>query len=826
MGKYAHPTLKGKTMRLISLEMENFRQHASTKIDFVDGITIINGVNGSGKSTILEAISWAIYGTEAARGNKDSIKWNKATARSKVKVELVFALENETFRVVRELNKAEVYLDGKDTPLAVTQDEVTKYLTDKLGMNRVEFFNTYFTGQKELDFLGNQKPAERRKFISKVLNYDRVREAQEKVRSDKNSISNEILGIKQGLASIESLEEEKKQNSDKLAAASKIFKEKQAEFKIKEQELGKLHPDWSKQRTVKEEYTKLSTELKFTCGRLDDAEKNILNLKTEHDSLEIKANRLAEIEKHLDEYKAAEKQILEQEKLQKHEIEKQKLLTRFENFTQEVLNLEKELEERRKSTSAGKEILSKTDILKNEMDTLKNSVQNDWTAWTSEKQEIKALRKQKEQELNKIANQYSIIEQKGEDGICPTCERPLKGEFKKVIGNFKSHIEALSRDIQELCEKEEKLSHEPELIQKNRKILEEKEAEYKNLTKIQGKLEEELKSLELVTAEILKKKEAKQQTEELIKKLPEGFNAELLQKLKQDFASLKKIYEEILGLKAQIQNKDKIKNSLETALKNKQEQETKKKELETKLGELNFSEESYKKLEEQVLNTEKAYNQAKYETAKSEGELKQVKAVLDRILEAEKNYREKLEIIRSRQDKLNHLAELDRFYGQFLEKLNNLARPEISEIAGKFLDELTDGRYSILELNEKYEICLYDDGEIKPVISGGEEDIANLCIRLAISQMIAQRSGRGLSLLILDEVFGSLDENRRNNVVSLLNNLTNSFDQVILITHIDDIKENIDNVIRVEYDEEKGCSVVNIQNDSPSCTNAPIITAL
>ena len=796
-------------MRLISLELENFRQHASTKLEFTDGITIINGANGTGKSTVLEAISWAIYGTEAARGNKDSIKWNKAPARSKVKAELVFALENEVFRVVRELNKAEVYLEGNQSPLAVTQDEVTKYLIDKLGMNRVEFFNTYFTGQKELDFLSGKGTIERRKFISKVLNYDKVREAQDKVRIDKNSISSEILGMKQGLTDIEALDEEKKITSDKLTNANKAFEGKQAEFNHYTLELGKLHPDWTKIKAVKDEYGKLSTELKFNTARIEDTEKNILNLKTEFESLENKSRKLAELEKYLDEYKKVESQILEQEKLQKHEMEKQKLLVKFETFSQEVLNLEKKLDEIQNSANTGKNLLSNADTLKCEIDNLKNKIQADWTAWTSAKQEIKALRKQKENELNKTANQFSIIEQKGEDGTCPACERPLKDEYEKVIGSIKSHIEVLSREIQELVEKEEKIESEPEHIRENKKFLQEKENEYKELAKIQGKLEEELKSFENIKVEVAKKKEFKLETEESIRKIPEGFDGVLLQKLKEDFAALKRIYEEILGLKAQVVNRDKINNSLETAKKNRLAQETVKKELEAKIYKLNFAEEDYKKFEEQVLNTEKAYNSAKLELTKAEGDMKQIKAILDRILEEEKGYKEKLELIKSRQDELNLLTELDRFYGQFLERLNNLARPEISELASRFLAELTDGRYSILELNEKYEICLYDDGEIKPVISGGEEDVANLCIRLAISQMIAQRSGRGLSLLILDEVFGSLDENRRNNVVSLLNSLTNSFDQVILITHIDDIKEGIDNIIKVEYDEERGCSIVS-----------------
>ena len=94
-----------------------------------------------------------------------------------------------------------------------------------------------------------------------------------------------------------------------------------------------------------------------------------------------------------------------------------------------------------------------------------------------------------------------------------------------------------------------------------------------------------------------------------------------------------------------------------------------------------------------------------------------------------------------------------------------------------------------------------DDGELKPVISGGEDDIVNLALRLAISQMIADRAGQSFSLLVLDEVFGSLDDTRRDNVVSLLQNLKNRFEQIILITHVESIHDALDNCLWVEFDE-------------------------
>ena len=83
-------------------------------------------------------------------------------------------------------------------------------------------------------------------------------------------------------------------------------------------------------------------------------------------------------------------------------------------------------------------------------------------------------------------------------------------------------------------------------------------------------------------------------------------------------------------------------------------------------------------------------------------------------------------------------------------------RPRIS-----FLARPHHGRYTELELDEDYRPRWSTTAIPRRVISGGEEDVANLALRLAISQMIAERAGQPLSLLVLDEVFGSLDEERR-----------------------------------------------------------------
>lgn len=155
--------------------------------------------------------------------------------------------------------------------------------------------------------------------------------------------------------------------------------------------------------------------------------------------------------------------------------------------------------------------------------------------------------------------------------------------------------------------------------------------------------------------------------------------------------------------------------------------------------------------------------------------------------------------------------ELDRAFGDIRTDLNQEMRPELSDRASRYIRELTDGRYEELELDDQYNVIVLEDAIPKPVISGGEEDLANLVLRLAISEMIAERAGQPFSLLILDEVFGSLDETRRHNVVDLLRRLQDRFEQVILITHIESVREDLDRVVTVRYDEESGTSSVDTE---------------
>jgi len=187
--------------------------------------------------------------------------------------------------------------------------------------------------------------------------------------------------------------------------------------------------------------------------------------------------------------------------------------------------------------------------------------------------------------------------------------------------------------------------------------------------------------------------------------------------------------------------------------------------------------------------------------------------------EEERAARERDIALRKTRHRLHN--ELDRAFSDFRAELNAATRPEIGALASSFLADLTDGRYQELELNEDYEVVVMEDGVPQPVISGGETDLANLVLRLAISQMIAERAGQPLSLLIMDEIFGSLDARRREDVVRLLQRLADRFPQVILVTHVE-LEGRVNRLMHVEFDAARGISVVRDDTGTLEATDAGV----
>src|SRR5690606_6874567 len=280
-------------MRLVRLSLLNFRQHAETEVVFRPGLTGIIGPNGAGKSTILEAIAWAIYGSAAARGTNDTIRFSRAPGRSRVEVELTFELAGHEYRVVRTLHNAEVFLDGGTSPVATSLGGVTEYLQGRLGMSREEFFNTYFTGQKELQFLAQMGAAQRGRFLGQVLGYERLRVAQEMARARRNELRHEIEGLRAGLPDPATLEEERKAAERRRKEALAALRDAETAVRDAEARRADLLPRWEAMQRAREQAREIDHGLDVARRERDVAERDRARAEAELERIAEAAAELA-----------------------------------------------------------------------------------------------------------------------------------------------------------------------------------------------------------------------------------------------------------------------------------------------------------------------------------------------------------------------------------------------------------------------------------------------------------------------------------------------------------------------------------------------------
>ena len=134
---------------------------------------------------------------------------------------------------------------------------------------------------------------------------------------------------------------------------------------------------------------------------------------------------------------------------------------------------------------------------------------------------------------------------------------------------------------------------------------------------------------------------------------------------------------------------------------------------------------------------------------------------------------------------------MDKEFTAFSMALAARIQPRLGEYASELIERMSNGRYHRLGFDTNYTPALYDgDLEKFPVdkFSGGERDIAALAARIALSQLLAARGGHTIGFMVLDEVFGSLDAERRTLVLDALGAMRDIIPQLFIISHVDDVR--------------------------------------
>lgn len=795
-------------MRLHRLKLVNFRQHADTEILFGPGITAVIGPNGSGKTTLLEAISWAFYGNPAARGSRDTIRWNRAPARSSVRAEVDFSLGAHEFRVVRGLYSAELFQDRSEAPIANSQQEVSARIERLLGMTRDEFFNTYFTGQKELAVMASLGPADRGRFLSRILGYERLRLAQERLREERSGLRGEKEGLERGLTDSAVLEEELKVAEERLAGARRALDDAERVKQEAERDLAREGPQWTRMVELRESVLSLEGEAKVAERDVTEARREFERLDRElAEALGARA-KLADIAPILERVPPLKSELERLEREARAAGRRRALSGQLAELTDQIKRVEERCAGLADAAAALERARQEVRSARDELERIEKDEEAARVEWVRNRQDAETKHLGLRDQYKDLRENRDRLVAAGADGECPVCKRPLGEVYEDTLGTLERQLEEVEVKGKFFRQLVEQLESEPKEVAEARTRAAECRKRVEEALAEQARCEDRVRERDSLASELEQLAARRTKLEAELEGLPDAYDAERHEAIREELRELEPTVTLGLELRVKAEAAERLVGDAEAAERNLSECEARVAALRGRISDLGFSEERYAEARERYEQADRRVREAELHGASMRGELRAAEAAVAAADERLKERGERAARIEEVRRELMLHDELDRALIDLRQELNATMRPELSDRASAFLSDLTDGRYNELELDEQYQIMVVEEGRAKPIISGGEEDVANLVLRLAISEMVAERAGQPLSLLVLDEIFGSLDEHRRQNVVGLLRALADRFPQVVLITHIESVRDGVDRVLRVEYDPERGAAAV------------------
>jgi exonuclease SbcC len=793
-------------MLINRIRLTNFRQHEDTELVLGAGLTGIVGPNGAGKTTILEALAWAIYGTPAARGGKDSIRRRQAPPRSQVSVELEFSLGPHRYRVVRTLSNAFLYQDGETAPMTTSLGTVTERLVSILGMTRLDFFNTYFTGQKELKVMAAMTGPEKAQFLSRVLGYEKLKEAQDRLRARRATLRTQLETLESTLANTEELEADesavrtrikngRKGESDAVSALARATGEAEA-----------LKPRLEAMQKLKQQIAELNGELKLADHKVTEARDRHEQLDRQLIEAVSARDRLKPLLDQLTPFSALKAEGDQLDALERTVAARQG----FEAQLADLKSREKSIRERLTalpSAAAISEAAALLETRRAERTQLNDLVEQSRTTWVRDAQEVKTKLESHRTQFKEFKEQLDQINRLGPEGACPICTRPLGKGFEKVKGLLERQLEAVAENGKYYGQRDKQLAKRPVELVRGEKGLAALDKDIQKLTEGLGTLRNMAAEEPGLKKELAGLLDRITVVEAQLAASAAPYDQKRHQEVRRQLAVLEETRLQVERLKVLADRAEALVRDAELAEQALSEREQQARRIRDQMAGLGYREYDYTALLGEVERAGQALREADLSVIRIRAELAAAEEALKQVARRREERKRREQEAREISTGLRLHAEVDRAFTDLRTELNDGLRPQLSESASVFLGDMTAGRYTEMELDEDYAARVMADGEERTVISGGEEDMVNLALRLAISQMIADRAGQPLSLLVLDEVFGSLDEERRLSVVDLLRGLADRFPQVLLITHVESVPM-LDRMVRVEVDLSRGTSFV------------------
>jgi len=826
----------------------------AVELDFTTfDLACISGANGAGKSSLLDAITWSLFGE--ARG-KSSDVINLSPDVKAAEVVLTFKHEVNTYRIQRTLprNKNtllefQVLNHDKWKPLTEkTTRETQTRIEQTLRLDFETFVNASFFLQGKADQFTQQNATKRKEVLSNILGLEMWEDYKNRTAEKRKSLEREVDEIDGRIREIDVELAEEDLRKVRLAELESSLKQLTTARTAQESIL----------ENIKRNAALIDEQRKMTAMLLDGLERSrsalagledrLATKQADHDSYADLVHRAKEIEsaykawqksrKELEEWDNVASQFREYEKDRtplveqiaveraKLEEEQRSLLIEEEAMRDQqsdINDLQKNIERAKSSLKDAEAKVSERLYLEGE----RNSARERQAELKAENEALKA-------DMNELKERIDSLKAAG-GATCPLCGQELslehrestlaqlESEGKQKGDRFRTNQVEWSELAKLITDYESQIirltSAENERVQYA--------SEISQLTERLDTLQAFAKDWESVGKKRLKEVEkilnnskyAVDEQKHLAKLDKE------LEKLGYDVSAHESAREKEFELRAVEEEHVNLKSAKEVS-----------KQIESEIVNLKSE---IKKRESEIQTLEADYQsaQANLEAAEAGSpDLDEAERELFRLREAENKTRSELggaqqrvdvlEVQRARrvafekeceeiQKQIARFRTLERAFGKdgVPALLIEQALPQIEDKSNELLDRLSDGHMSIRfatqteykdkrrdDLRETLDIQISDTAGMRnyEMYSGGEAFRVNFAIRLALSKILAQRKGARLQTLVIDEGFGSQDTLGRQRLIEAINLVKNDFAKILVITHLDELKDAFPTRIEVE----------------------------
>ena len=742
-------------MRVTRLYVQNYRVYEQpVDLELPPGLVGVYGLNGSGKSTLLESIRFALFGK--ARTSLDQVR--TAESRADCVAEVEFEHEGHLYVVRRTISgvnstvKARAFADKLQVAEGAT--DTARYVHSVLGMDDKAFRASVFAEQKQLAALSQQRPEERRKLVLQLLGITPVDAARDRARTQARDAQHSVERLRALLPDVDVLKAratECEAAAEQAAAAATTNEQQAAALAV---DLAVAEADHEALDSRRQEHSRLAAEVKGAQAELARATARATRLAAELADLDHAAEQLAALEPDAEGADAAEARLRALQGVAEAAKAAEAVVVPPEPEPLDEEGFERE----RAAADEARAALA--------------TVEGAYQAAEQERQRAAA------------AVQRSGQLTAGAD--CPLCGQALGDAFEQVQAHR-------ARELAEVDERLRSLDAERRSAAQTATAT----------TKAAQAAAAGMRRLQALWSAYDQARARRSEVEAALERArvqcPGGDIAEIPH-VAAGAHRRRKAAQEVGVLRGRLQRRGALVHDLDAERLAVDTAAGTAETLADKLATVAYSPDALvaaragrDRLRAEVATLQQQAQAARLTAAQAEAA---AQAARQRVADAEEQHAK----LAGQVTEASHLQRLGDLLHTFRNTLVAAAGPRLSAQAANLFAELTDHEYDDLEVDpDTYEIKVSDQGHKYGMdrFSGSETDLANLALRVAISEHVQFQSGGTVGLLVLDEVFGPLDDDRKDRMLQALERLRNRFRQVLVVTHDNAIKERLPHAIEV-----------------------------